>query len=190
MIAIQLIFFGALLRLRRPVAGAQGARARPRSGTGSTWASPRSWRWPRAHRARGSPSPPDATSASTATRPPGSRSCSLIPIVLGATIFEAGKAVHEGLPQRLTGPMIVGAAGAAISGYLAIAWLLRLVAPQQLLGPSSFFRFFAGAAHPPHHRHRLAPTHFLVAPAHPGAPGWRTRSRQAGCGRGGAGVRK
>jgi undecaprenyl-diphosphatase len=69
----------------------------------------------------------------------------LIPIVLGATVFEAAKAVHEGLPSGVAGPMIVGTAAAAISGYLAIAWLLRLVRTHSYR-PFVLYRYFAGAA--------------------------------------------
>jgi len=69
----------------------------------------------------------------------------LIPIVFGATIFEAAKAVHEGLPSGVAGPMIVGTAAAAISGYLAIAWLLRLVRTHSYR-PFVLYRYFAGAA--------------------------------------------
>ena len=69
----------------------------------------------------------------------------LIPIVFGATAFEAAKAVHEGLPSGVAGPMIVGTAAAAISGYLAIAWLLRLVRTHSYR-PFVLYRYFAGAA--------------------------------------------
>jgi undecaprenyl-diphosphatase len=69
----------------------------------------------------------------------------LIPIVLGATIFEAAKAVHDGLPSGVAGPMIVGTLAAAISGYLAIAWLLRLVRTHSYR-PFVLYRYFAGAA--------------------------------------------
>jgi undecaprenyl-diphosphatase len=67
----------------------------------------------------------------------------LIPIVFGATLFEAGKAVHDGLPSGVAGPMIVGTAAAAVSGYLAIAWLLRLVRTHSYR-PFVLYRYFAG----------------------------------------------
>ena len=51
----------------------------------------------------------------------------LIPIVAGATVFKAASAIHDGLPSGVAGPMIVGTIAAAVSGYLAIAFLLRLV---------------------------------------------------------------
>ncbi|HEY1355468.1 MAG TPA: undecaprenyl-diphosphatase UppP [Solirubrobacterales bacterium] len=68
----------------------------------------------------------------------------LIPIVLGATIFEAAKAIHDGLPGGVAGPMIVGTTAAAVSGYLAIAWLLRLVRTHSYR-PFVLYRYFAGA---------------------------------------------
>jgi undecaprenyl-diphosphatase len=51
----------------------------------------------------------------------------LIPAVAGATVYSAYKAISVGLPDDVLGPMVVGTLAAAISGYLAIAWLLRLV---------------------------------------------------------------
>jgi undecaprenyl-diphosphatase len=69
----------------------------------------------------------------------------LIPIVFGATLFEAAKAVHDGLPSGVAGPMIVGTAAAAVSGYLAIAGLLRLVRTHSYR-PFVLYRYFAGAA--------------------------------------------
>ena len=68
----------------------------------------------------------------------------LIPIVFGATLFEAAKAVHDGLPDGVAGPMIVGTVAAAISGYAAIAWLLRLVRTHSYR-PFVLYRYFAGA---------------------------------------------
>jgi undecaprenyl-diphosphatase len=51
----------------------------------------------------------------------------LIPAVAGATIYKAASAVHEGLPSGVAGPMVVGTVAAAVSGYLAISFLLRLL---------------------------------------------------------------
>ena len=51
----------------------------------------------------------------------------LIPVVTGAALYKGVEAVHEGLPSGVAGPMIVGTIAAAVSGYLAIAFLLRLV---------------------------------------------------------------
>lgn len=69
----------------------------------------------------------------------------LIPIVAGATVFKAASTIHEGLPPGVGGPMIVGTIAAAISGYLAIAFLLRLVRTTSY-APFVYYRFAAGAA--------------------------------------------
>ena len=69
----------------------------------------------------------------------------LIPIVAGATIFKAAEAISEGLPDGVVGPMIVGTIAAAISGYLAIAFLLRLVRTTSYR-PFVYYRYVAGIA--------------------------------------------
>ena len=69
----------------------------------------------------------------------------LIPIVAGATLFKGAGAVAEGLPDGVLGPMIVGTLAAAVSGYLAIAFLLRLVRTMSYL-PFVYYRYAAGAA--------------------------------------------
>jgi undecaprenyl-diphosphatase len=68
----------------------------------------------------------------------------LIPAVAGATVYSAYKAVHEGLPDDVAGPIVVGTASAAISGYIAIAWLLRVVRTHSYR-PFVLYRYFAGA---------------------------------------------
>jgi undecaprenyl-diphosphatase len=69
----------------------------------------------------------------------------LIPIVFGATIFSAFEAVREGLPGGVAGPMVVGTIAAAVSGYLAIAFLLRLVRTMSY-APFVYYRYAAGVA--------------------------------------------
>jgi undecaprenyl-diphosphatase len=69
----------------------------------------------------------------------------LIPVVAGATIYKAAEAISEGLPAGVAGPMIVGTIAAAISGYLAIAFLLRLVRTASY-APFVYYRYAAGAA--------------------------------------------
>jgi undecaprenyl-diphosphatase len=69
----------------------------------------------------------------------------LIPIVAGATVFKAASAVHEGLPPGVAGPMVVGTIAAAVSGYLAIAFLLRLLRTTSY-APFVYYRYAAGAA--------------------------------------------
>lgn len=69
----------------------------------------------------------------------------LIPVVFGATLFSAAKAVHDGLPDGVAGPMAVGVIASAVSGYVAIAFLLRIVRTMSYR-PFVYYRYFAGAA--------------------------------------------
>jgi undecaprenyl-diphosphatase len=69
----------------------------------------------------------------------------LIPIVAGATLFKGGEAIAEGLPAGVAGPMVVGTIAAAVSGYLAIAFLLRLVRTMSY-APFVYYRYAAGIA--------------------------------------------
>jgi undecaprenyl-diphosphatase len=69
----------------------------------------------------------------------------LIPIVAGATLFKGVSAVHEGLPSGVAGPMVVGTVAAAISGYAAIVFLLRLVRTRSYR-PFVLYRYAAGIA--------------------------------------------
>jgi len=68
----------------------------------------------------------------------------LIPAVAGATVFSAYKAITDGLPDGVAGPIIVGTISSAISGYFAIAWLLRLLRTHSYR-PFVLYRYFAGA---------------------------------------------
>jgi undecaprenyl-diphosphatase len=69
----------------------------------------------------------------------------LIPIVAGATLFKGISAVHEGLPPGVGGPMVVGTIAAAVSGYFAIVFLLRLVRTTSYR-PFVLYRYAAGIA--------------------------------------------
>ena len=69
----------------------------------------------------------------------------LIPAVAGATIYKALEAGKEGLPPGVGGPMVVGTIAAAVSGYLAISFLLRLVRTTSYR-PFVLYRYAAGAA--------------------------------------------
>jgi undecaprenyl-diphosphatase len=69
----------------------------------------------------------------------------LIPVVAGATLFKGANAVSEGLPDGVAGPMIVGTVAAAFSGYLAISFLLRLVRTTSYR-PFVLYRYAAGVA--------------------------------------------
>jgi len=68
----------------------------------------------------------------------------LIPVVTGAAIYKGASAVHEGLPSGVAGPMIVGTVAAAVSGYLAIAFLLRLLRTTSY-APFVYYRYVVGA---------------------------------------------
>jgi undecaprenyl-diphosphatase len=67
----------------------------------------------------------------------------LIPAVAGATVFKAASAVNEGLPSGVAGPMVVGTVAAAVSGYFAISFLLRLVRTSSYR-PFVLYRYAAG----------------------------------------------
>jgi undecaprenyl-diphosphatase len=67
----------------------------------------------------------------------------LIPVVTGAALYKGASAIHEGLPSGVAGPMIVGTIAAAISGYLAIAFLLRLVRTSSY-APFVYYRYVVG----------------------------------------------
>jgi len=69
----------------------------------------------------------------------------LIPVVAGATAYKALTAARDGLPDGVVGPMAVGTVAAAVSGYLAIAFLLRLVRTVSYR-PFVLYRYAAGAA--------------------------------------------
>jgi undecaprenyl-diphosphatase len=67
----------------------------------------------------------------------------LIPAVAGATLYTGAKAVRDGLPPGVAGPIVVGTLASAVSGYLAIAWLLRLVRTHSYL-PFVVYRIVVG----------------------------------------------
>jgi undecaprenyl-diphosphatase len=69
----------------------------------------------------------------------------LIPIVAGATLFKGISAVDEGLPPGVGGPMVVGVVASAISGYAAIVFLLKLVRTTSYR-PFVIYRYAAGIA--------------------------------------------
>ena len=51
----------------------------------------------------------------------------LVPSTGGAIVFKGAGVATDGLPEGVVGPMIVGVAASAVSGYFAIAWLLKFV---------------------------------------------------------------
>ena len=68
----------------------------------------------------------------------------LIPAVAGATVYSAYEAIRDGLPDDVAGPLVVGTIASAVSGYAAIAWLLRLVRTHSYR-PFVLYRYAAGA---------------------------------------------
>jgi undecaprenyl-diphosphatase len=69
----------------------------------------------------------------------------LIPVVAGATAKKGLDAIQEGLPNGAAAPMIIGTVAAAVSGFLAIAFLLRLLRTTSYR-PFVLYRYAAGAA--------------------------------------------
>jgi undecaprenyl-diphosphatase len=51
----------------------------------------------------------------------------LVPSTAGAIVLKGAGVIKDGLPDGVIGPMIVGIVASAITGYAAIAWLLRFV---------------------------------------------------------------
>lgn len=68
----------------------------------------------------------------------------LIPVVTGATIYSAWQAISDGMPSGVAMPMLFGMIASAISGYVAIAWLLRLLRTTSYR-PFVIYRLIAGA---------------------------------------------
>jgi undecaprenyl-diphosphatase len=68
----------------------------------------------------------------------------LAPVTAGAVVYKAYKAVSEGLPHDIAGPLIVGTIAAAVSGYVAIAGLLAIVRRHSYDG-FVIYRILAGA---------------------------------------------
>jgi undecaprenyl-diphosphatase len=51
----------------------------------------------------------------------------LVPATGGAVVYKGAQVAVEGLPPGVVGPMIIGVLSAAVSGFLAIGFLLRFV---------------------------------------------------------------
>ena len=142
MIAIQLIFFALLLGLadslpqRRSLDDAgnrdgiwigAGPGPRPRSGHVALGDHDHRRPLPRPRpRQRGAVLLPDAD--------PGGRR---------RHVYKGAKVISDGLPHGVAGPMIVGTIGAAVSGFLAIAFLLRLLRTSSYR-PFVYYRLWSG----------------------------------------------
>ncbi len=68
-----------------------------------------------------------------------------LPIVAGAALLKMGHLVKDGIPPGEGLPMLVGIVVSAITGYISVAFLLRLV-QKQSLAPFVWYRLLAGGA--------------------------------------------
>jgi len=68
-----------------------------------------------------------------------------IPSILGSVILEFPPAISAGLPTELWGPVIVGTVVSAISGFIAIKAMLKIVAGKRLT-VFSWYTWVLGAA--------------------------------------------
>jgi undecaprenyl-diphosphatase len=50
-----------------------------------------------------------------------------IPVTAGAIVYKVGKLTASGIPEGLAVPMLVGIVTSAVTGWLAVSWLLKLV---------------------------------------------------------------
>ena len=51
----------------------------------------------------------------------------LVPATSGAVVLKGAGVIKDGLPDGAAGPMVLGVIASAITGYLAIAWMLKYV---------------------------------------------------------------
>lgn len=68
-----------------------------------------------------------------------------VPIIAGAVVLKMAKLVSDGVPDGFITPMIVGVIAAAVSGWIAIASLLRLVSTRNFF-PYVVYRVALGVA--------------------------------------------
>ena len=68
-----------------------------------------------------------------------------VPVISGAVVFKLAKLTQEGVPDGFITPMIVGVIAAAVSGWLAIATLMKVVSTRSLK-PFVLYRIAAGIA--------------------------------------------
>jgi len=69
----------------------------------------------------------------------------MIPVTGGAVLFKLAKLVSDGMPDGFLGAMAVGVAASAVSGWLAVAGLLRLVRTSTF-APFVVYRVVLGVA--------------------------------------------
>lgn len=61
-----------------------------------------------------------------------------IPAILGSLVLQIPDVVEEGLQGLNWGPILLGMAAAALSGYFAIRWMLRLIREKSLMGFAAY----------------------------------------------------
>ena len=69
----------------------------------------------------------------------------LVPVTVGAAVYTGFELVREGFPSGMATPLLVGMATSAITGYLAIWWLLRFVRTHGF-APFVIYRVVVGGA--------------------------------------------
>jgi undecaprenyl-diphosphatase len=68
-----------------------------------------------------------------------------IPIIAGAGLYKGVQVAGDGIPSAFVAPFIWGTIAAAISGFLAIYWLLRYLQTNSFM-PFVIYRFVVGGA--------------------------------------------
>jgi undecaprenyl-diphosphatase len=69
-----------------------------------------------------------------------------IPIIAGAGLYKGAEVIGgRGIPSDFVAPFIWGTIAAAVSGFLAIAWLLRYLQTNSFM-PFVIYRFVVGGA--------------------------------------------
>ena len=68
-----------------------------------------------------------------------------IPITAGAGVYKGLEVARDGIPSDFVAPFIWGMIAAGISGFLAIAWLLRYLRTNSFM-PFVIYRFIVGGA--------------------------------------------
>lgn len=68
-----------------------------------------------------------------------------LPVIAGAVVLKVGRLLVDGIPDGLLGPMLVGIATSAVSGWIAVWGTLRLIRTRTF-APFVAYRVFAGVA--------------------------------------------
>lgn len=69
----------------------------------------------------------------------------VLPIVAGASLFKGLKLAKDGIPSGFEGAFVWGMMSAAVTGWLAVYWLLRFVRTRSFL-PFVIYRWVVGTA--------------------------------------------